>query len=203
VRFACFYPVAQGCVPAISCAIAPHPNSRAIARRAPNACFSTHAAIGKSIFFSNPAPRVPRPCAVLFRGVAVFRQNHCSYCFANRGNFSRTKGRNCFATKAHQEQHAGEKPLRPGFLAPLLQRLLAPHRDPRFGVSAETPETPTASPASRNCLTAASRKFGCGARGSSHRASLGRRSTGISSPGPSAPRCVSARRCRAQCGSIS
>src|SRR5260370_11586370 len=96
-------------------------------------------------------------------GAYPFFAYHCSYCFANRGNFSRTKGRNCFADDDIKNNTPEKNHCAPASFAAAATASKSPSRSVIPGMSGDA-DTPTESPASRNCFTAARRKSRLGAR---------------------------------------
>src|SRR5258707_14155367 len=112
-------------------------------------------------------------CFLYSSGAYPFFAYHSSYCLASFGNFSRTKGRNCLADDGIRNSTLEKNHCAPAFFAAAATASDSPSRSVIPGTSGQA-DTPAASPASRNCFTAANRKSGRGARGSSNRASLGR-----------------------------
>src|SRR2546429_1933686 len=106
-------------------------------------------------------------------GAYPFFAYHCSYCFARRGNFSRTNGKNCFAEDGIRNSTPEKNHCAPASFAAAATASSSPSPSVIPGNRGEA-DTPTCNPASRNSFTAANRRRGCGARGSSNRASLER-----------------------------
>src|SRR5207245_1141144 len=69
------------------------------------------AASSKSIFFADPRHALRSFAPVLFRSIAVFRKP-LLILFRQAGKFLPYKRKELLRRRRHQEQHAGEKPLR-------------------------------------------------------------------------------------------
>src|SRR5204862_3515034 len=164
------YPAAQDCVRSIFCAAPSQPKDNC---ERVNVCFiSTHGRDRNPCFLRLHATR-SEALRRYSSGAYPFFAYHCSYCFARRGNFSRTNGKNCFAEDGIKNRTPEKNHSAPASFAAAATASSSPSPSVIPGTNGDA-DTPTANPASCNSFTAASRRSGRGARGSSIRASLGR-----------------------------
>src|SRR5713101_6623386 len=166
------YPAEQACARSTCSAIAAASQPNRNCAQGVVCLFSTHGRAAKPNFSRILATR----CEAFFRyssGAYPFFAYHSSYCFASRGNFSRTNGKNCFADDGIKNSTPEKNHCAPASLEAAATASKSLSRSVIPGISGEA-DTPTANPASCNSFTAAIRRSGRGARGSSNRASLGR-----------------------------